>query len=176
MAEAKQTLRLSQIDTTHDADIESLIDAATEQVEQDTDRVVISQVFEWTSDSFPDSGGAIQLAQKPIQSVESITYIDADETEQSMPSDAYVLNTGNRQIYLSPKSEWPSAYGTQESVKVSYTAGYGDTEGSVPRMIKRAILLQVGKWFFDPAQEYGDSSWDDAYGKLVDRLLRTSYP
>ena len=173
MEEAKQTCRLSQSDTTHDNDLTDAIDAATEQVEQDTDRAIITQTFVLTSDGFPN--GSIELAQKPIQSVESITYDDPEGVAQTIDPSEYALNLGNRQVYRTDSTSWPTTSQLQESARVEYKAGYGDSQSNVPRLIKRAVLLQVARWFFDPAMESSENQ-DVAYERIIRRILRTTYP
>lgn len=188
LAEAKQTLRLSQSDTTHDTDLYDAIDAATEQVEQDTDRCIINQDFAYHANRFPLRGGPIVLAQKPVQTITAITYLnpvyDADATDPpenqetlTFDSDAYSLDQGRREIFLKHGYEWPTALAQQNAITVTYVCGYGVSSNDVPRLLKRALLLQVGFWFTDPVMESADNyAGQQAYERIIARLLRTSYP
>ena len=175
LSQAKQTCRLSQSDTTHDADLTDAIDAATEQVEQDTDRCCINQTFAMDMNVFP--AGPIVFGQKPIDSITSIEYLDTDGETQLVDPETYALDQGRRQAYLVGGSSWPSAFAQQNAITVTYVCGYGETSSEVPRLIQRAILLQVGKWFYDPAMEgSNNTNWDSAYDRIITRILRTSYP
>lgn len=74
--------------------------------------------------------------------------------------------------------EWPAVSTDNESDKVfiNFSCGVTD-EGCVPRMMKQAILLEVGRGYFDPAQENGvNTDNGKSYEKLVIKLLRSSYP
>lgn len=176
LAEAKQNLRLSQTDTTHDDDVTDSIDAAVELVEQDCDRCIIDQTFELWMDCFPGGSQSIQLSQKPIQSITSIEYLDEDAATQSIDPATYALDAGRRQIYLLSGESWPSALVQQNAVTLTYVCGYGTTSGEGPRLFKKAVLLLVGMWFYDPAGERKSNNYDSAYDSIIQRLLRTSYP
>ena len=177
LAEAKQNLRLSPADTTHDDDVTDSIDAAVEQVEQDCDRCIIDQSFQLWMDCFPSGARSIQLSQKPIQSITSIEYLDTDAATQTLDPATYALDAGRRQIYLLNGEEWPTALVQQNTVTLTYVCGYGTTAGEGPRLFKKAVLLLVGKWFYDPAdQATGSNNYGSAYGSIIERLLRTSYP
>ena len=177
LEEAKQTLRLSQTDSTHNVDLLTKIDSATEQVEQDTDRVLIYQTFELTRDTFPSNNGLIVFHQKPIASITSIKYIDTEGVEQTIDPSNYKLNEGSREVYPVNGYTWPTVSSEPYAVIIEYIAGYGLTRQEVPDLIRSAVLLQVGKWFTDPVMEWNDSSnFDGAYERIIQKILRTSYP
>lgn len=177
VAEAKTNLRLPQTDTTHDQGIADAIDAATEQLEQDTDRVFVTQTFLLELNAFPRRRQPIAISNKPVQSINAITYIDEEGIEQTLADTSYALDLGRRQIYLPVNQTWPTAATVQNAVRVSYEAGYGDDSGDVPRMVRQAVLLQVGYWFIDPMMEMSESyTTNAAYERIVQKLIRTSYP
>jgi len=177
LEQAKNTLRLSPSDTSHDADLTDAIDAAVEQVEQDTDRALINQSFQYARDCFPSGNGNIQLKQKPIVSVESINYLDPEDPTggtilQVVPGD-YALDIGGRIIFLVGEAVWPTVLPQHNAVTINYTCGYGLDPSEVPILFKRAVLIQVGRWFYDPAGEEPYS--DEAYESIIQKLVRTSY-
>jgi len=177
LAEAKASLRLSQSDTTHDDNIGDLIDAATEQIEQDTDRAVINQDFDYQLNAFPGGRASIVIAPKPASEILAITYLDSDGVEQTLDPATYQLDKGRREVYLNSGESWPNTLAQQNAVTVSYRAGYGASQSNVPRLIRQAILLMVGSWFTDPTMEFDKNDpWNSAYGRIITRLIRTSYP
>lgn len=179
LAEVKQTVRLSQSDTSHDADLLDAIDAATELVEQDTDRPTITQVFNHWLNRFPGSGHPIQITQLPVQSIDTVEYLDDAGATQTIADDGTVwkFDEGRRQVHLVNGASWPSTLYEQNSVRIEYTAGYGDTRENVPRLVKRAILLAAGQWFADPVQEWSHApaSFQQAYDRIINRILSSSY-
>ena len=172
----KSSLRLSQSDTTHDDDLATSINAATEQVEQDTDRVIVNQTFALARNCFPSGNGPIQISVKPVSSIVSIQYIDTDGSPATIDGADYQLDEGRRQVYLNNGKEWPTVLQQQNAVTVNFIAGYGTGPSNIPRLIQRAVILQVGGWFFDPAMEMDREKWRNTYDLIVDRILRTSYP
>lgn len=177
VAEAKTNMRLPQADTTHDQAIADQIDAATEQLEQDIDRVLITQTFVLSLNAFPCKSAPIAISNKPVQSITSIMYEDSNGTTQELDVGNYALDLGRRQIYLPAGQSWPATVSVQNAVRVTYVAGYGDSSGDVPRLTRQAVLLQVGRWFIDPMMESSESyTTDAAYERIVQKLIRTSYP
>ena len=127
--------------------------------------------------SFPEGTGAIELFQQPITAVTAITYTDCDGNTQSLPQEKWVYSSSRRKLYCTIGSEWPSVAETDaDTVFIDFTAGVADS-GCVPRLMKQAILLEVGRTFFDPAQENGVNTNDGkSYENIVRKLRRTSYP
>lgn len=139
---AKAHLRVD-IDDDDDL-IGGLIVAARQHVEAHTRRALMTQTWELVRDYFP--AGGIRVPLPPLQSVESITYIDEDGGEGVVPAEDYLVDTAQQpgRIVLRNGASWP-AVTLQEvgGVRVRFTAGYGDAE-DVPQGIKQAILLLVG--------------------------------
>lgn len=181
VAQVKSHLRLSPDDTTHDTELQLLIEAATERLEQDLDRQILTASYEQTQfDWNVDDAlkGEVKLYKKAVTVIQSVKYYDEDGTLVTMSSDDYIFDDARCSIFVQPGEEWPTVESDNpNAVKVTFTAGYGTDAACVPRMMKTAILLCVGKWFFDPAQE-GSAlhSQEVAYERLVSTLMRSSYP
>lgn len=170
LEQVKLNLRLTSGASPLDSELLQAIDAATEQWEQDTDCPAIVSTFVQARFGFP-AFGPIQLSKRPIQEVVSITYDDPDYAEQTLGS--WALDKGRRQVYLTGGTTYPATATHNEAVKITYTAGYSSA-ATIPRYIQRAIMLQVGKWFDDPAMEFSEShSHDEAYERLVRKHLAT---
>ncbi len=143
LAEAKLHLKIDS-DTTDDNLITALIVAAREQAEKYTGRALVEQVWEYYIDEFEDD--EIELLHPPLMSITSITYIDPDNVTQTLSTSIYDadLHSEPGQIYLKYGKSWPSVLDIENSIKITYKAGYGATAASVPASIKAAILLLIG--------------------------------
>lgn len=160
--------------------IQRLIRAATEQLEIDTERVWIAQTFEQRMLYFPENRGSILINLRPIYSVESVKYrhqVDGVSTESTLATDQYDVDLGRRRIFLSDDvSEWPDTVESNRAVTIAFTAGQPSAD-CVSELAKEAILLEVGRLYFDPAQENLVNTNDGrSYENIVRKLLRTSYP
>jgi uncharacterized phiE125 gp8 family phage protein len=174
---AKVHLRLVQEDSYHDDWILRALQAATEQLERDTDRVWISATYVHTLDRAPTGNQVVTLELQPITGIETVTYVDPDGATQTLDPADYVLDASRRFIYPAPGKSWPTAMQVRNAMSVTFLAGYGSEPGKVPALAQQAILLQVGRWFSDPKMEAGAVfTTDAAYERIVSRLLRTSYP
>ena len=181
VAQAKSHLNLNPDDTTHNDKLQLLIEAATERLEQDLDRQILTATykqtqFDWNVDDALK--GELKLYKKAVTVIQSVKYYNEDGTLVTMSSDDYIFDTGRCSLFVQPGEEWPTVEtDNPNAVEVTFTAGYGADAACVPRMMKTAILLCVGKWFYDPAQE-GSAlhSQEVAYERLVSTLMRSSYP
>lgn len=180
LAEAKDHLRLSQEDSSHDANLTLLLTAATERLEQDLDRQILTATYKQSQfcwrESDIDSYG-VKIYKRAVTAVDSLEYYDADGVLQTIAAEDFVFDPGRCEIFPVAGEQWPTLQQDNSSaVQISFTAGYGDAD-CVPRLFKAAILLSVGKWFFDPAQE-GSAlhSQEVAYERIVTLLMRSTYP
>lgn len=181
VAQAKSHLNLNPDDTTHNDKLQLLIEAATERLEQDLDRQILTATykqtqFDWNVDDALK--GELKLYKKAVTVIQSVKYYNEDGTLVTMSSDDYIFDTGRCSLFVQPGEEWPTVEtDNPNAVEVTFTAGYGADAACVPRIMKTAILLCVGKWFYDPAQE-GSAlhSQEVAYERLVSTLMRSSYP
>ena len=139
LADAKQHLRMEVSDD--DALITLLIAAARQYAEQLTRTSFITQQWSLVLDAFPGPslmgvpaglpcslpGHAILLEHGPVQSIDSITYVDMSSTVQTMPSANYIADMAGLLTRVTPKfgQIWPITLPQIASVSVNFTAGYG---------------------------------------------------
>ncbi len=178
LAEAKAHLRVGG--TAQDAMIQRLVIAATEQLEIDTERTWVAQTFQQRLLSFPEESGSILINMRPVYSVESVKYKSEDNgtiSEQTLATDQYNLDIARRRIFLADGvSSWPNTIEADSAVTIDFTAGQPSAD-CVPELAKQAILLEVGRLYFDPAQENLVNTNDGrSYENIVRKLTRTSYP
>lgn len=157
VAQVKSHLNLNPDDSTHNDKLQDLIIAATERLEQDIDRQIITATyeqtqFEWNEDD--EQRGELKLYKKAVTVIQSVKYYDSDGTLVTMPEADYIFDAGRCSLFVSPGEDWPSVQDyNPNAIAVRFTAGYGSDASCIPRLMKTAILLCVGKWFYDPAQE-----------------------
>lgn len=147
LAEAKLHLKLDS-DTTDDTLITALIIAAREAAENFTGRALINQTWELTMDTFPEDD--IELLPAPLSSITSIIYKDQDGVNTTLSSStAYEADTYSipGKACLKFGQSWPAARDIQNSVTVTFVAGYGAASSAVPGPIKAAILLLIGNLY-----------------------------
>lgn len=136
--EAKIQLRVDA-DDENDL-IESLISVARRKVEQETDRVLISQTVKAYWDSWP-TGQTLHLPVYPAASVTNVKYIDEDGALQTWDSANYTTDLVGMtpRIVPNPDADIPDVGDYPNAVQVTYVAGKS-TPGEVPAELKHAIL------------------------------------
>ncbi len=142
LAEAKKHLRVDHDDD--DTLIMGLIATARRSCEIRARRSFVTQTLEMSLEAWPDS--EIVLPMPPLQSVTSITYIDAAGATQTVPSTDYLVypNVEPGLVLLKSTAAWPSAeLQAGPGIKLRYVAGYG-LAIAVPALYKAAMLLMIG--------------------------------
>lgn len=173
LEQARTQVFLASDDTTHDTELSDLIDVAVEQWESDTDSVLMSRTLRVYLEVFNDD--EIYLPSRPVQSVTNILYFDDLDVQRTLASTVYSLDKGDRAVRLRWNQVWPSTSTRWDAAQVNYVAGYSSAN-DVPAIAKRAILLLVGYYF---AANRGDNDRPNdmqAYGRLVQHHLRSTYP
>ena len=176
LQEAKNYLRVSG--NGQDDDITLLIEASTEKLERDINRGIISATWQQAMSSFPSDAEMIHLMMGMDTAVSSITYVDTDGVTQTLDSSLWSYSNARSGVFSESGDGWPEVSRETKSDKVfvNFTCGVADSD-CVPRLMKQAILLEVGRAYFDPAQE-NQSNTDNGktYENLVLKLIRSSYP
>lgn len=148
LAEAKAHLRLdSDADDTY---VSALIAAARERVELFLRRALITQTFDYTLDGFPANRRSIDLPRPPLQSVESVKYIDTAGNQQTLPPETYVVDASSNEmgrVALAWNQFWPITRWSINSVVIRFVAGYGDNAADVPQAIKHGILIEISNLY-----------------------------
>lgn len=143
--EAKNHCRVWHTD--EDVLIASLIQTAREHIENMTSRALIKQTWELKLDRFPgsDCRYTIEPPYPPLMSVQSIAYTDTDGAAQTLDPASYVVDTDSEPGKIVPAygMQWPATRDQINAVTVTYDAGYGEFNNSVPAPIRAALLLMV---------------------------------
>ena len=175
LGDAKKQLEIADDDDSHNSYLIEAIEAAKEQIEIDTPYITTAQGVELLMDHFPRES-AIRLPIRPVSSLVSVTYLDGSGDEQTLATDVAKLDRRGRNLVLQNGMQWPSGVSQVDAVVITVEAGYSD--GCLPKLIKKAMLLQVGKWFEDRDMMFSapDQQFDQAYQRLIRKMMRSSYP
>ena len=144
LAEAKLHLKVDTDLTADDNLITALITAARQMAENYTGLALINQTWEYATDQFTDS--QIPLRPAPLSSIASITYKDSANVTQTLSSSVYEANTYEMpgKVMLKYNQVWPTTLLIENSILITFVAGYGTASSSVPAAIRAAILLIIG--------------------------------
>jgi uncharacterized phiE125 gp8 family phage protein len=148
LVEAKAHLRLDS--DADDAYVSALISTARERVELFLRRALITQTFDYTLDRFPANRRWIDLPRPPLQSVESVKYIDTAGNQQTLPPETYVVDASSNEmgrVALAWNQFWPITRWSINSVVIRFVAGYGDIAADVPQAIKHGILIEISNLY-----------------------------
>ena len=142
--------------------------AARQIAEEFMNRAFIEQVLEVTYDDYPYF--PILVPTAPVISIDQISIFDTDNTESILYTSSTTtpspttgdltfnidVNTEPARIDLDYGLTWPSTVlRDMSSVKIQYTAGYGDSADDVPSRIKSAIKLFVSHMYDNRNGELG---------------------
>ena len=170
VAEVKNHLRVSTNDD--DALIASLIKSCREQVEQSTNRAIMTQTWDYFRDTCP-SETAMTLPFGKLQSVTSVKWKDTDGSETTLvvSTDYYVELNGERhgRIVLPYGVSWPtSVLYPSNPISVRLVCGW-TTQELVPYRIKQAIMMLCAAQYEDRGEAIVGLT--RIWNKTVDSLL-----
>ena len=173
LAEAKAHCRVDA--SADDALIQGYITTAREWVEDYIDRALVTQQLVMRLDAFPLE---IELPRPPMiasgtATAVTITYVTGEAGgTATLSASSYRVDRDStpgviRNLY---GGSWPSHLLDQNSVTVSWWAGYGDA-ASVPQRVKSAILMCVHELY----EKRGDGQMPAAAMRLLDSVSWGSY-
>jgi len=113
--------------------------------------------------SYPGAEDYIKLPHPPLlysdASDLSIVSYDTDNDATTFSADYYQVDApdGPRapygRVYLNIGRAWPSSLRSRNSLKITYTAGYGTSAGDVPDAITEALLRMIGTMYEQRSDE-----------------------
>ncbi len=109
---------------------------------------LFDQGVQLTLDGWPR--GESKLPLGPVQTIDSVTWIDSAGDTQTVDAADYYLNPAGQPetIVLGFNKLWPTGLTRGPgSIFVDYTAGYASTIAGVPADIKHAAKLLIGHFF-----------------------------
>lgn len=125
--------------------LERLIRSATAHVERTLDLSLTTRTYRLTLDAFTDT---IELRRGPVQSVESLQYVDGDGITQTVSTEDYTVDLVSSSAWIVRNSgaSWPAIMDAVNAVSVTYVAGFDELPSDLEDL-KHAILLLIGHWF-----------------------------
>lgn len=157
LSEAHFQLSANQVvdatDASQQGDILRLIESARRFLEGETGRTCCTTVFDLHLDCWP--GFELLLPRNPVQSVESISYVDHAGVQQVVDPSRYSVDTSREPARITPAygTTWPSARRQANAITVRFTAGYGG-QSDVPANVKNALQVLVA-WLYTDRQGEG---------------------
>lgn len=148
-AEVIAHLRLEDdVAEAEEALLSSLMAAAGEVVEHRTHRALLTQTWQLTLDWFPCPTSAIRIPKPPLQSITSITYVDAAGATQTLASPAYVVDSTGLTAKILPTygTSWPPTRSQPSAVIITFVAGYDDP-AKIPESLRAAMKLLLANWY-----------------------------
>jgi len=149
LEELKKRRGLESDDPSLDTLFDQWISAARQHFEEQTNRQVLTAVWEYWLDAFP-ANGEIELPHPPLQTIVSVIYDDAAGVAQTLDPATYrtiapqgPFATRGRLALVSGAS-WPSTLAQSSAVRIQYRAGYGDAPADVPEQLKQLLAQLVG--------------------------------
>ena len=149
VAEAKDWMNVDADDKDNQIS-KVLIPMARKSVEDFTRRSLVTTTWDLFLDEFPVSG-EIRIPNAPLQSVTSISYVDADGNTQTWNASLYAVDTTSEPARIEPAfgETFPTTRKQMNAVTVRFLAGYG-LAVDVPSGLKAGVLATVTHWYDNP--------------------------
>lgn len=146
-------LHLRQDLDADDTLIDAAIVAARTYAENFMHRKLITQTVTITSTGW--QGARFRLPIAPIQSIDSIQYVDTAGDTQTLSSSNYQLVKSVLPYSIAPAYglTWPSVRSDYDNVTVAVVAGYGDASTDIPRDIMQALRLLLAHFYENRSDE-----------------------
>jgi uncharacterized phiE125 gp8 family phage protein len=127
--------------TADDAELQRILDAATDFVESYTGILLDTK----KKTQYCSYWMKTRLVHSPFVSIDSVRYTNTSGVVTTMPStDYFLIRSEEPTIYIN-FSELPSIKDGTE-IQINYTAGYA----SVPPQIEQLLIALVGAWYNNP--------------------------
>lgn len=185
LSEAKAHLRVDSTDD--DAYIAGLVRAAREWVEEYLDRTLVTTQWVMRFDKFPaDSTADIELPRPPMATSGTATAVTVAYTLEDGSTATYSTNLFRVDRASTPGAvktnygqTWPPHRQDDNSVSVTWWAGYGASGSDVPAAIRHAMLMLCSHWYETrgPMAASGASSREVPYAisSLLDSVRWGTY-
>jgi uncharacterized phiE125 gp8 family phage protein len=142
--------------------VERFITSVRQRAEAITRRAIITQTWRMTLTGFPD---AIKIPMPPLQTIDSITYVDVDGVTQTLDPSLYRVNTDEEpsKVYPAYGETWPTTLDDINTVIITFTAGYATA----------SPMSASGRWQVavdDEGTVYAKDLQAEAAGGIIDTV------
>jgi hypothetical protein len=127
---------------------------------------LLTEEWKLSLDSLPS---VIELDLTPVQSVDSVTYVDEDGVTQTVDPATYYVDVDQRPAIVAFIATRPITKAVPGAVKVHFTAGYG-APADVPADLRHAALLLISHYFENREAVQEVETFEVPMG--VERILR----
>jgi len=171
LAEARLWCRVDDDYTGDDAMLSSLITGFRTQAEHETGRKFLSTTLEQVLDAFPSV--ELVLAEQPVSSITSIKYLDTSGVEQTLNSDAYVLDTASNPAFVLPADgyDWPETFDGINAVRVRFVQGWSSASDPLVQPLRMWMQMQIETAYKLRGGIVAGLSVTELPSRFVDRLL-----
>jgi uncharacterized phiE125 gp8 family phage protein len=154
--------------------ISDYIDSATNDLEADTDRALITQTWTIKLDRFPSTfydnnirhydWQTIFLPKGVNATIISFKYQDSSDVEQILVADTdYTITSTGTDSRLEPVEAWPSDVldSKNDVISIVYTVGIGVDTSDMPGWVRTALILKI-KGLYDDCFDLYEKAYDSA--------------
>ncbi|MFM7443742.1 MAG: head-tail connector protein, partial [Tabrizicola sp.] len=146
--EMKDHLRLGSgfaDDGLQDGLIETSLRAAMAAIEGRIGKMLFQRRFLWVLECWRDDEQALPVS--PVESLVSVTLVDAAGAEVVVPATAYRLVKDLHRPRLAGKGTSLPTIPTDGAAKVVFDAGFGPAWTDIPVDLRQAVLLLAGEFY-----------------------------
>lgn len=170
-AQIKTNLRIASSDSTHDTQIEICRDASISVAKEYLQKSLMNRTLKLSLDNIPFSDSvlpntegittgpfleyrqrSVNLPFSPLVSVTSVKTFDDSDTETTMASSRYYVDTASEygRVVLRTGETWDDMLRVANAIEITYVAGYGSIATSVPAGIRQGIIVLASHFFENP--------------------------
>ena len=176
IADASLGAQAPTTNTTVDPYVTNLITAARERAEVATRRQLLQATWDLFLDAWP-CDGTIEIPKPPLSSVTHVKYTNTSGTLTALTvTTDYLVSApaGPRcrrgRVTLAYGQSWPSIREIADAIVVRFVAGYGATASTVPKLLRQAMLVDMGT-----LHEHRDDAVDDMPVHPLAKRIYDSY-
>ncbi len=153
VAEVREHLRITAIDSGETTYLTNLINVATEMVQNYTGQILLDCKYDL---HLPYFINRIDINRGVVSSIDHVKYYDSSNSLQTITASNYSFDGGHNDIgdqsptggFILPADNYnyPDTYPRMDAVRIKFNAGY-DNASLVPMAIKQAMLLIIGEFY-----------------------------
>jgi uncharacterized phiE125 gp8 family phage protein len=143
LAEAKDFLRVAHNDD--DATVAALVAGARQEIETQTRRALMMQVWRLTRDVWPASG-VVPLLPAPLRALMAVRVYDGDGHAQALDLQSFDVDTAGAPAMLAFARGMPAPGRRAGGIEIDIECGYG-AAADVPEPLRQAVRLLVAHWY-----------------------------
>lgn len=151
VAEVREHLRITAIDSGETTYLTNLINVATEMVQNYTGLILMSTEYIL---QLPYFINRININRGMVTEVNHVKYYDSSNNLQTLSASNYLVSDNFDDVldqsiipaFILPADNftYPDTYPRMDAVKITFTAGW---DGSIPYAIKQAMFLIIGELY-----------------------------